>query len=87
MGLRTQSYSVTFSSEFYLHGFGKAQPPGEYRVEYDEEQIDGLSFVAFRRIATYMQLPAITTGRVAAQIVNIDPDDLEGALKKDRATL
>lgn len=84
MELRTQRLSVTFSSEFFLHGFATAQPPGEYRIETDEEQIDGLTFVAFRRVATYIHLPAITTGRLANQIVKIDPADLEVALAKDR---
>lgn len=86
MELRTQRSSVTFTSDFFLHGFAKAQPPGEYRIESDEEQLDGLTFIAFRRIATYIHLPALTTGRLASQIIEIDPADLEKALAKDRAT-
>lgn len=83
MEVRTTRSTVRFSSEFMLHGFDKPQPPGEYRVEYDEEQIDGATFLAFRRVATFLHLPAITTGQSTRQMVPIDPDELNAALAKD----
>lgn len=83
MEIRTTRSTVRFSSAFFLYGFDEPQPPGEYRVEYDEEQIDGVTFLAFRRVATFLHLPAITTGQSTRQMVPIDPDDLEAALAKD----
>ena len=83
MEVRTQQSTVRFSSEFLLYGFDKPQPPGEYRVEYDEERIEGTTFLAFRRVATFLYLPAITTGQSTQQMVPIDPADLEAALAKD----
>lgn len=83
MEVRTTRSTVRFSSEFQLHGFDDPQPPGEYRIEYDEEQIEGITFLAFRRIATFLHLPAIATGKSPQQMVQIDPDDLEAALAKD----
>jgi len=83
MEVRTTRSTVRFSSEFMLHGFDEPQPPGEYRVEYDEEQIDGATFLAFRRVATFLHLPAITTGQSTRQMVPIDPDELNAALAKD----
>lgn len=83
MEVRTTRSTVRFSSEFLLHGFDDPQPPGEYRVEYDEEQIEGASFLAFRRIATFLHLPAIASGQSTRQMVPIDPGDLEAALAKD----
>lgn len=83
MEVRTKQSTVRFSSEFLLRGVDDPQPPGEYRVEYDEEQIEGISFLAFRRITTFFHLPAIATGQSTRQMVPIDPDDLEAALAKD----
>ncbi|MBE0702830.1 MAG: hypothetical protein IH582_06630 [Afipia sp.] len=83
MEVRTRRSTVRFSSEFLLYGFDKPQPPGEYCVEYDEEQIEGITFLAFRRVATFIHLPAVTTGRPTRQMVPIDPADLEAALAKD----
>jgi hypothetical protein len=38
----------------------EVQPPGTYAVNADEELIEGLSFLAYRRVATtiYLDLPA-----------------------------
>lgn len=86
MELRTHRSRVTFTSQFFLHGFTNAMPAGEYCVEYDEEQIDGLSFTAFRRVATFIHLPSVTSGRSTTQVVEVDAAELETALAIDRAT-
>jgi hypothetical protein len=83
MALRTRSTSVTFRHPFVLSGVEGVQPPGTYVVETDEEQILELSFIAYRRIATTMVLPARMGGAVVRQVVTIDPADLEAALAKD----
>lgn len=83
MKVRTTRSTVRFSSEFTMHGLDRPQPPGEYRIEYDDEQIEGVSFLAFRRVATYLHLPAIATCQSLRQMVPVDPDDLEAALAKD----
>lgn len=57
MEVRTRRSIVRFSSEFLLYGFDQPQPPGEY----DEEQFEGIMFLAFRRVATFIHLPAVTT--------------------------
>lgn len=83
MEMRTRRSTVRFSSEFRLYGFDEPQPPGEYRVEYDEEEIEGATFLAFRRVATFIYLPAVAAGQSTRQMVSIDPADLEAALAKD----
>lgn len=84
MPTRTTRSVVRFSSAFRLHGFDAPQPAGEYSVEQDEEQIEGISAIAYRRVATFIHLPAIATGTLARQMVPIDPADLEAALTRDR---
>lgn len=86
MQVRTMSSTVRFSSAFRLYGFDEPQPAGEYRIEYDEEDIGGTSFSAYRRVATFMYLPSIATGGGTSQMVPIDPVELEAELRKDRET-
>jgi hypothetical protein len=86
MTCRTKQTVVHFSSAFRLPGFDEKQPPGEYRVDYDEEVIDGLSRLAWRRVGAFIHLPAIGMTGSAQQMVPIDPSDLDAALEQDRQT-
>lgn len=58
MTSRTTQITVRFSSAFELPGFEEPQPAGEYRVDHDEEQIDGISWIAWRRVGTFLHLSA-----------------------------
>ncbi|WP_309083146.1 hypothetical protein [Chelativorans sp.] len=84
MPIRTTRSIVRFSSEFVLSGLDAAQPAGEYEVEQDEELLEA-SITAYRRVATYIHLPAIAVPSLTRQMVSIDPDELEAAIAKDRA--
>lgn len=84
MSARTTRSVVHFSSAFLLRGFDAPQPAGEYRIEQDEERIEGVSWLAYRRVATFIHLPAIGAQSLTSQVVQIDPTDLEAALKKDQ---
>ncbi|PSJ56656.1 hypothetical protein C7I85_24180 [Mesorhizobium soli] len=46
--------------------------------------LEGISWPAYRRIATFIHLPAIQIGVRSGQIMQIDPAYLEAALRKDR---
>lgn len=83
MTSRTTQTVVRFSSPFRLPGFDMAQPAGEYRVDYDEELIDGVSRLAWRRVGAFIHLPAITTQSSTQQMMPIQLSDLENALEKD----
>ena len=82
MSVRTTSRSVTFRRAFSLQGVDGMQPPGTYTVETDEELIPGLTFLAYRRMATTITLPVRNSGAAARQMSTIDPADLESALAK-----
>ena len=56
MTVRTSRKSVTFTQPFSLSGFDEVQPAGTYTVETDEELLPGLSFPAYRRVATLIFL-------------------------------
>lgn len=84
MTTRTTRTVVRFSSAFLLPGFHAPQPAGEYRVDHDEESIDGLSRLAWRRVAGFIHLPAIAMQVPTQQMVPVNPADLDAALEKDQ---
>src|ERR1700757_3992505 len=58
MTLRSRRETVTFRHPFRIRGVDRLLPAGSYEVITDEEMIEGLSFAAFRRIATMVVVPA-----------------------------
>lgn len=87
MTSRTTQTVVRFSSPFRLPGFDKAQPAGEYRIDYDEELIEGVSRLAWMRVGAFIHLPAIAAQSSTQQMMPIQPSDLETALEKDHEQL
>lgn len=80
---RTSQVTVKFSHAFVLPGFERPQPPGDYRIDYDEEQIEGVSWQVWRRTGAFIHLPAIAVKGSKRQMLPVDPSDLDTALKMD----
>lgn len=80
---RTTHKSVTFLHPFALSGIDEKLEAGTYDVETCEELIEGLSFIAYRRVSTTIGLAASGYGYGARQVVAIDPLDLEVAQQID----
>jgi hypothetical protein len=76
---------VTFLNPFTLPGVEGERPAGTYAVETIEAPIDGLSFLAYRRVSTTIELPSAFAAMMSRQVVEIDPRDLEAAEKRDVA--
>ena len=85
MTVRTSKTTVTFSKPFVLEGFDDVLPSGAYDVETDEEPLEGLSFLAYRRTLTVLHLRPEPGRRGFSQSLVIDPLELEAALRRDRA--
>lgn len=83
MTLRTIRKTVTFTRPFSLSGIETVQPAGTYEVETDEELLEGVSFPAYRRVATTIFLPPQPGSMVFAEMATIDPLDLEAAQERD----
>ena len=77
--MRTTREAVTFDRPFSLHAVDGVQQAGTYMVEIDEELIEGLSFMAYRRVATTIYLPLRTGAVGSVQAVTVDPHELEAA--------
>jgi len=80
---RTTRSTVEFMRPFQLPGWDNLQPPGVYDVETVEEQLDGLSMVAYRRVSTTIALHGSAVASTSRQLNTIDPADLAIALEKD----
>jgi hypothetical protein len=84
MTTRTKRTIVHFSSAFLLPGFDTPNPAGDYRIDQDEDAIEGLSRLAWRRAGTFIHLPSVGTTSPVEQVVPINPADLDAALEKDQ---
>lgn len=82
---RTKRSIVHFSSPFTIAGLEGIHPPGDYAVVEDEDLIETLSWQGYRRVATFIHLPAIATRSSVRQMVPIEHAELEAALERDRA--
>lgn len=89
MTIRTRSEIVTFHGPFVLTGLDGVHPAGRYLVETDEELLPTMSSTAYRRLVTWLRLPAIQSDGSAApgrtEAAAIDPIELEAVLARDAA--
>jgi len=76
--------TVTFIHPFTLDEIETELPAGDYRVETEEETLDNVSFIAYRRIATYFFVPSKPGVSSTAQMWMIHPKGLERALTRDK---
>lgn len=81
--MRTIETMVTFRHPFVLAALETAQPAGTYRLVTEEEEIPGLSFVAFRRTATMLHLPALPGTGATHQVVNVDHVEWAAVVEAD----
>jgi len=79
MTMRTTRRTVTFTRSFALSDIDGFLPAGSYEVETDEEMIDNLSFLAWRRVATIIHVRKDG----AVQAVKVNPLELDAVLRRD----
>jgi hypothetical protein len=83
MTIRSRREVVTFKHPFRIRGVDRLLPAGDYEVITDEESIDGLSFEAFRRVATLIIVPKEGARGLAMEMVSIGSVDLADAQRID----
>ena len=81
--IRCTSVDINFAHAFSLPGVEGMIAAGTYRIDTEEEPIDGLSFLAWRRLATFIRIPVHRSGTVQSFL--IDPKNLAAAVERDRA--
>ncbi|MFW8636085.1 hypothetical protein [Cribrihabitans pelagius] len=83
MNMRSSRSMVTFSNPFTLAGYQDELPAGEYEVAVEEELLQGLSFEAYRRTATYLMVHGRSGRAGRTEVRLITQKDLEAALNRD----
>ena len=82
MTIRSRREAVTFKHPFRIRGVDRLLPAGTYEVITDEESIEGLSFAAFRRIATMILVPGAASASML-EMISIGSVDLADAQRID----
>src|ERR1700681_498943 len=77
--MRTRTTLVSFTQPFALNGIDGLLPAVSYRVDTDEETIDSLSRLAWRRVATTIEVQA----NGETEILTIGPGELDELLRRD----
>jgi hypothetical protein len=85
MTIRTLYRTLSFAHPFQLKDMDRASPAGTYVVETDEERLQGLSFPAYRRVATRLLLPSGPPGSITGETIEVDPLELDAAQARDAA--
>jgi hypothetical protein len=81
---RIRHETVVFAHPFHLRGWPAPQPAGTYVLETEEEEIQGISFSAYRRVSTTITREASRGGH-CRQVIPVDPLDLDAARLADQA--
>lgn len=82
MTIRSRRETVHFKRPFRIRGIERLLPAGAYEVATDEETIEGLTFSAYRRVATMITLPAEGACGVT-EMLSIGSVDLANAQAAD----
>ncbi|MBX9454831.1 MAG: hypothetical protein KL863_01665 [Rhizobium sp.] len=84
MTTRSSDAVVTFTRPFAIGPHSEELPAGTYRITIEEDLIEGLSFAAYHRTSTVLEVPAIGRPAERKQYLQIAADELEAALERDR---
>lgn len=83
MANRSVESFVTFRRPFSVGNDVSDQPPGAYKLLIEEELIEGLSFSAYRRVSTVLEIPAMGIVSAVRQFINVTQSDINKALEND----
>ena len=80
MNTRSRRETITFQHPLRIKGIDRVLPSGAYT---DEEMIEGLSFAAFRRVATLIMVRAAPPRSSTMEMISIGSVDLADAQRID----
>ena len=81
---RSTRSSVTFSHDFTIGDSQRELPPGTYELLVEEELMQGLSFEAYRRTATYLMVQGRGSHAGQTTMYMTTQEELEHAIACDR---
>jgi hypothetical protein len=80
---RTTTSTIVFRRPFHIAWIDHEFPAGSYEVVTEEEQLDGISFLAYRRLQTYIYRQSTGDRLGLEPTYDVDPEDLAAALAQD----
>jgi hypothetical protein len=88
MTVRSSNTTVTFQRPFTIPSINGCHPAGTYRVFMEDEEAPGISFVASRRIATRLHIPALSMHPLSdttktRQVLSISAAELSAVIEHD----
>lgn len=83
---RTTTSTVTFAFPFVLPGYSSELPAGTYEIIAEDELLANLSFAAYRRTATHIQV-VNSDGTGRTELWPVDQHDLDLVISQDQAHL
>ncbi|MDI3338867.1 hypothetical protein QKW60_20850 [Defluviimonas aestuarii] len=84
MNTRTSRSIVTFPHVFVLPGYPEELPAGDYEIVTEEERLQGLSFEAYRRTATYLTIHGRGKHAGRIELRPVSERDIELAISHGR---
>lgn len=84
---RSTRSKVTFSNAFTIGECKDEFPSGTYEIVVEEELLQGLSFEAYRRTATYLMVRGRGSQAGQTMLYKTTQEDLEHAIARDRPSL
>lgn len=87
MNPRSLQSSVMFLHPFRLSSTPELHPAGVYCVITEQEELCGISFIAWRTVAAFLQVPALGTWSLHTRQLPISLDELATSLAADRASV
>ncbi|WP_298815584.1 hypothetical protein [uncultured Roseibium sp.] len=81
MNTRSTRSTVKFFHPFSLNRQSEVLPAGDYEVLVEEELLQDMNFLGYRKTATYL----IVAGKGKTVMREISGNDLEAVLNRDRA--
>lgn len=81
MNTRSTRSTVKFFHPFTLRGHSETLPAGDYEVLVEEELLQDMNFLGYRKTATYL----IVAGKGRTVMREISGKDLEAVLNRDQA--
>lgn len=85
MNMRSTKSTVTFSNPFTLSGYTGDLPAGDYEILVEEELLQGLSFEAYRRTATYLTVHGRGSHAGRTELRATTESDLKAAISRNAA--
>ncbi|MDV7338903.1 hypothetical protein RYZ26_04830 [Terasakiella sp. A23] len=84
MTIRTSTKLVIFRHPFKIGALDEIQPAGSYKVDTDEELIEGLNFIAYKRVLTVIHLHSKNKIKSLTRALIVTSKELTEALQNDR---